>query len=73
MYFPDEQAYPKVVPHAAAAASHEQAAYWAWVVFLSPSLVTAFRTSERGLEVHGPVPRAHVPAAPAGRAARGGV
>ena len=58
MYFPEEHEFPERVPHAALEAASKNAALWAWVVFLSPSRVTVFRSGADGVEIHGPTSRA---------------
>ena len=60
VFFPEEHELPERVPHAALEAASKNAALWAWVVFLSPSRITVFRSGPDGVEIHGPVRRADV-------------
>jgi len=58
VFFPEEHEFPERVPHAALEAASKNAALWAWVVFLSPSRITVFRSGPDGVEIHGPTHRA---------------
>lgn len=60
VFFPEEHELPERVPHAALEAASKNAALWAWVVFLSPSRITAFRSGPDGVEIHGPTRRVDV-------------
>jgi hypothetical protein len=60
VFFPEEHEFPERVPHAALEAASKNTALWAWVVFLSPSRITAFRSGPDGVEIHGPTHRVDV-------------
>jgi len=59
--FPDEDEFPELVPRAALDATYEKASQWAWMIFLSPTRVTVFRSDSEGVQIYGPVDQVLTP------------
>jgi hypothetical protein len=58
VYFPEEGEFPGRIPRAALLAAQRNSETWAWIVFLSPTRVLAFRQQADGTESFGPAARA---------------
>jgi len=64
VYFPEAEEFPGRVPLEAVEAARRSHKSVAWVVFLGPSSVLAFRASPEGVEVCGPAPAGPAKAPP---------
>jgi len=54
IYFPEESQFPLQIPHVALNVALHAIDEWAWIIFLSATRITIFRSNKKGVEIHGP-------------------